>query len=293
MSACQMDSQINHSVKTNEIFQNEEGHFGLKARNGKVLIEPTFQNIQVLCDYEKHQLPLTKEPTTPEPMEYYVVLDKTNQRAIFNANGAIIIPFNPYYNVTLNEHTLTAVAAVMNENNRLRHQLLGSDGMPLFTEDFENIAYIKGTDVIVLIKEDGAKDELYMYNPFTKSKSGPYEAFTIYDEHYDPTMGIASIKFSPLLDFIGVAVRKGDDTWGMINDKGEVVLPFEFDYIRTIPEDLRETYIDLSRKPEGINFVLYAARKPAPSTILFFDQLLNEYVFSRLESGETEIHKRE
>lgn len=88
---------------------------------------------------------------------------------------------------------------------------------------------------------------------------------------------------------MGIAVREGAETWGILNEQGEMVLPLESEYIRTILQEMRETYIALSDKPEGVNFERYATRKSAPSRVLFYDADLTEYEFQRNETGKGTI----
>lgn len=53
-------------------------------------------------------------------------------------------------------------------------------------------------------------------------------------------------------------IGKGDgEKWGVLDLRGEIVLPFEYDKINFIEKSMKQQFIDGCQKPNGVTFLFY------------------------------------
>lgn len=269
-----------NSITTNKIVKAKNNKFGVKSESGTLLIDTIYGGISFLYNGGRKTLPPNNKATN-RPIEYYVVGNELNQTAIFDKNGKKIFDFVECFQLEVDEHTKTIVAINKLKDNQLRSTLYEFGGKQIFDTTFENIGYINNSDLIALIVEDGQNDEFYLYNPFTKVKLGPYSHFNIYNEDSSPPLGMEKEDFNKYssLNLITVRQNLGNEyIWGLIDMKGNELLPVEYTYFRVIGEDMKKNFIDRASKPEGVDFLFYAYLFNDKSKLLFFDKKMEKYI---------------
>ena len=163
MTLLALGCQAQNSVKSNEIFSTKENLFGVKSKEGKLLIDPIYEWIRVVLDHERLTLPPIGNRQGAKELEYYLARNASNQKAIFNQDGDLLFGFVDCQGLIIDQHTQTVVVTKeIQANTRPRSYLYQVNGDPIFDDSFENIAYINNSDLIVLIAEDGPNDELYL-----------------------------------------------------------------------------------------------------------------------------------
>ncbi|MCB0475988.1 MAG: WG repeat-containing protein [Flavobacteriaceae bacterium] len=273
-----------HSVITNEIIKTNDYLFGVTSQNGNLLIDSIYGEIRVLYDNARQTLPPTTKRQPPEPLEYYVVSNTSGQKAIFDSNGKLIFDFIDCFEIQFDQHTQTVVTTTKLNDNRMRSSLFNLRGQMLFDTTFEHIYFINDSDLIALIVEEGSNDEFYLYNPFTKQKLGPFNHFNIFNGDSSPLLGMNQLEFEKYKALNLITVRTTIDydyRWGIIDMKGNEVLPVEYDYFRIIDNEMKTRYIEKAEKPDDVDFIFYSRHYADKSTVLFLDFQINIYVFLR------------
>ncbi|MBK7223206.1 MAG: hypothetical protein IPH94_18420 [Saprospiraceae bacterium] len=164
-----------NSVHTNKIINATGNKFGVISKSGKLLIDSIYHNIYVLHDKARKILPPREEGPTSgyKFIEYYLVRNDKKELAVFDHNGKIIFDFVECYALEIDESTQTIVKIMKEKNNDLSSYLYNFNNQQLFEESFEDIGFVNNSDLIALIKQDGYKDEYYLYNTKSKAKIGP------------------------------------------------------------------------------------------------------------------------
>jgi len=270
-----------HSVTTNQIITTSDKKFGVVSKSGELLIDSIYSSISLFYNGGRKTLPPNN--TIPaKVVELYLVRNDENQLAVFDKNGLKTFDFTNCFQIEVDEHTKTLVKIIKQGNNQLRSFLYDFDGQSVFEESFEYIAYIIDSDLIALIAEDGQNEEYYLYNPFTKKRLGPYTHFNIFNRDSNPLMGMEKEEFSPYtsLNVITVRHNSGSDyKWGMIDLKGNEILPIEYKYFRVPEENLKKRFINRATRPDGVEFLFYSY-PIGDGNMLLFDEKLDRYEFN-------------
>jgi hypothetical protein len=224
------------------------------------------------------------EKFSRELIEFYVVRND-NKLAVFDKNGLNLFGFEECYEVEIDEHTKTVVKILKDSLNFQRSYVYDFNKRLLFNESFEGIGYVTHSDLIALIKEDGARDIFYLYNPFTKLKLGPFSHFNVYNEDTGSPLGVSDTAFNKYRSLNFIAVRKtvgNDYLWGVVDLKGKELLPVEYRSFRALTPDMQENFVNRSKiKPEGIDFWFYGyfSSDRSENRLFLFDSKLNTYVY--------------
>ena len=92
-------------------------------------------------------------------------------------------------------------------------------------------------------------------------------------------------EFAPYkkLNIIIAKIGKGEnEKWGVLNLKGDTILPFEYDNIRFITKEMRYHFIDKSKKPDNVELLLYTEDpKLNNNRIVFLDTNFNTYGYDQ------------
>ncbi|MEM7105200.1 MAG: WG repeat-containing protein [Bacteroidota bacterium] len=286
-----------NSVTTNEIILNQDNLSGVQSKNGKLLIDSIYKQIRTVQNHEKLLLPPMEDRIYPDVPEYYLVSDQNNQKALFDKNGALVFGFIDCFNIVIDQHTQTIVVSTETSNNVKPGKFLyNTNGDLLFETQFDNIGYISNADLIVLFAKDTGNKEFYLYNPFSKKKLGPYDHLNIYNEDNRLLEGMKESVFETIKTLNIITVRKEKDNdylWGMINSKGNEVLPLEYRNLRLILEqDRNHPAFKKAAKPGDIEFIFTGSHFSKPSTAIFFDSNFSEYEL-KMKLGETMEHRIE
>jgi len=286
-----------NSVTTNEIIRTENNLFGVKSKNGKLIIDSIYKRIEVIYNHQKLMLPPNEKKRLPQQLEYYLVSNSNNQKGLFDKNGKMVFGFMDCQNIILDEHTQTVVVNVKEKpNTPPRSYLYNVKGDLLFDTSYENIGFISNSDLITLVVEDGRNDEYYLYNPFTKNKIGPIDHFNIYNE-YSSSFGMKASDFEKYKKLNIVTIRRevdNDYIWGMIDSKGNEILPIEYKNLSIITErHTNHPAFKRAVKPDGVEFILKGAHISKPSTSIYFDSNFDKYEFKTISipKGEYRIEK--
>lgn len=280
-----------NSVTTNKIISTENYLFGVQSESGELLIDTIYGQIRMLYDNSKLTLPPSNKRPTPKPVEYYLVSDTERKKALFDKDGNLVFGFKDCFALHFDEHTKSVVALDLKPTNSTRSYLYNLNGELLFNTDFESVAFIKNADLIALIVEDGANDEYYLYNPFTKEKTGPFDHFNIFNEDSQTPMGMKEDDFEKYKGLNLITVRKtinNDYVWGVMDLKGNELLPVSYDYLRMIPSDMLD-YIEKCDKPEAVDFLFHSRQTSQSSYVLLIDKQMRVYEMKRLNNGNGTI----
>jgi hypothetical protein len=287
-----------HSISTNEIFRTEDNLFGVKSATGKQLIDPIYQQIRVAFPGEKKSLPPQEGVQALSEPEYYLVSNASNQKALFDKNGKQIVDFMECTSIVVDQATQTMVVAKEIQAKRPPRSFLYTlKGELIFDDSFEAIGYIRHSDLIALIAEDGANDEFYLYNPFEENKLGPFDHFNIYNKDFTTPKGIAEpnyVKYKDQLNVITVRREEGGDyRWGMIDPKGNEILPMEYSKLGLFSEaDRNHPFFKQAIKPGGGDFIFRGLPIANRSTTILFDPNLEQYEFIIGPGGKGRIEKK-
>lgn len=285
-----------NSITTNKIFRTKDNLFGVKSQKGNLLIDSIYKHIRIVSDYEKTILPNNENRERINQLEYYLVSNSSNQKAIFDKDGELVFDFVACLNIIIDQHTRTAIVTKeIKANTRPRSYLHHLNGELLLENSYENIAYISNSDLIALIVEDGQNDEFYLFNPFEKNMLGPFDHFNIYNEDMSP-FRMKESDFDKYQKLNIIKVRRevdNDYIWGIVDSKGYEILPVEYRNLNVfLEQDKNHPAFRRALKPEGVEFFFKGAHISKPSTLIYFDNNFVKYEFkSSVEKGEYRIEK--
>ena len=270
-----------NSTSTNQIVKSQNHLFGVISKNGELLIDTIYGRINIIDESSKLVLPVTNKTVPPEITDYYLITDTVNKKAIFDSNGNIIFDFIDCNSLQFDTETKSVVLIQIELNNQLRSYLYDLDGQLVFKENFESIAFIKGSNMIALIVEDGVKDEYYIYNKNKGNRIGPFDHFNIYNGSSNPPIGMKQDEFKKFKNLNVVAVRKmvdNDYLWGIYDLNGNEILPIEFKNLRLLSEsDKNHIVFKRAKKPEGAEFLFIGSHVSNPSVAIYFDSNFAKY----------------
>ncbi|MBL7802534.1 MAG: WG repeat-containing protein [Saprospiraceae bacterium] len=273
---------------TEEIFYTSNYKWGVKSKSGKLVIDTIYDRIFVL--YENNRLTLPpKDRNQPGPwLNCYIVISREKGTAIFSSSGKILFDFVQCNGLQYDARTQTVVVIKQLADNRLRSTLHSMDGRNLFEDDFESIGYVTRSDLIVLIAEDGAKDEFYIYNAKENLRTGPYSHINVFNQDSSPLLGMKEEEFNKFRNLNILTVRKtvdNEDIWGIMNLEGELRVPFSYKRFRIIDSSMQSTLIDKCQKPDNVEFVFYSydMNDTNETSLLLFDARLDLYKYDAAE----------
>jgi hypothetical protein len=280
-----------NSVTTNEIFRTKDNLFGVKSKAGKLLIDSVFEEIRLIYPNEKKMLPPKENSMGLKPPEYYLVSNSTSQKALFDKNGDLVFDFTDCEGMIVDEYTQTVVVTKqVPEHTQARSLLYSIDGALLMDTTYEHIAFIKHTDLIALVVEEGPKTEIYLYNPFEQKKLGPFDHFNIYNEESNLPMGMEASDFEKYRKLNVITVRRevdNDYIWGMVDAKGNEILPLSYKGIKILSSsDKSHPAFKRAIKPEGVDLIFKSALVSNPSVAIYFDSDLVQYEFKTISVSE-------
>ncbi len=285
-----------YSVTTNEVITTKDHLYGVKSKEGKLLIDSIYSRIHIFNEHAKLTLP-PKKPISKQ-LEYYVVSNSNNKKALFNQDGKLVFGFIDCLSIIFDQHTQMIVATKKEQaNTQPRSYLYNIKGELLFDASFENIAFINNADLIALIVEDGANDEFYLWNPFTMKKLGPFDHFNIYNDDSRLPKGMEDSVFETCKRLNIIAVRTevdNDYIWGIIDSKGNEILPIEYKNLKIFLESKKNhPAFKKAIKPEGVEFIFTGAHMSKPSTSIYLDSSFVKYEFKTIsrKDGEYLIEK--
>ena len=285
-----------NSVSTNEIFSTEGIKVGVKSKEGKILIEPIYKHIRILMNHDKLTLPPKEGREGTKNLEYYLVSNSDNQKALFDKNGKVVFDFCDCVNIVVDQYTQTAVISKKIPNYKQPRSFLHKlNGGLLFESSFENIAYINNSNLIALIAQDSPDEEFYLFNPFSKKKIGPFDHFNIYSKDMSP-FGLSEMEFEKSSNLNTITIRKevdNDYIWGMIDFDGKEILPMEYRYLQLfLTQEKKHPSFKRADKPEGIDFLFRGTLGNKPSKSILFDSNFDKYEFKiSPRKGEYKIEK--
>lgn len=286
------DCRAQTSTRTRQIVKSLNHLFGVMSKTGELIIDTIYGRINIIDENSKRILPVSDKPLTSEITDYYLVTDVENRKAIFDSNGKILFDFIECTSLQLDTETNSVVLVRLESNKQLRSYLYELDGQLVFKENFESIAFIKGSNLIALIVEDGAQDEYYIYNKATGNKIGPFDHFNIYNRNSQLPIGMQLEEFVKYQKLNVVAVRKlvnKDYLWGIYDLNGNEILPIEFKNLRMFSEADRKHFAFRSaKKPEGVDFIFKCSHFSNSSVAIYFDRN-----FAKYEHRTISIPKRE
>jgi hypothetical protein len=286
------DCRAQNSTRNNQIVKSQNHLFGVMSQTGELFIDTIYGRINIIDENSKRVLPVSDKPMTSEITDYYLVTDIENKKAIFDSNGKILFDFIDCNSLQLDTETNSVVLIQLESNKQLRSYLYKLDGHLVFKENFESIAFIKGSNLIALIVEDGAQDEYYIYNNVTGNKIGPFDHFNIYNSNSQPPIGMQLDEFVKYKKLNVIAVRKlvkKDYLWGIYDLNGNEILPIEFKNMRMLSEaDRKHIAFRSAKKPEGVDFLFKCSHFSNSSVAIYFD-----CNFAKYEHRTISIPKRE
>lgn len=265
-----------NSVTTNKIVTTKDNLYGVKSKEGKLLIDSIYEEIRIVHDFEKLILPPIESRQGLEQQEYYLVSNSGNQKALFNKDGSLVFNFQDCSGIIVDQHTKTIVTtSERSSKKQARSYLYNMNGELLLDASYENIAFISHSDLIALIAEEGPNDEFYLYNPFEKKKLGPYDHFNVYNEDSSPPLGMEESEFEKYKRLGIINVRKevnNDYIWGIIDAKGNEILPLEYKNLRIFTnQDKNHLAFKNAIKPEGVEFIFKGSHPSKRSTSIYID----------------------
>ncbi|MFK7973167.1 MAG: hypothetical protein AB8F95_22550 [Bacteroidia bacterium] len=296
MALLTLSCNAQNSVTTNEIIKTSDNLFGVKSADGSLLIDTLYGRISIVYAGARLTLPTAKREVNPKPLEYYVVSNKAHQKALFNSDGKVVFDFVDCHSIQFDQHTQSIVTTELTASNSLRGKLYDISGQAVFDTTFESVAFINNSDLIALIAQDGSIDEYYLYNPFTKKRMGPFDHFNIYNKDSGPPLGMKKEDFVKYTSLDVIAVRKTVDrdyVWGIVDMKGDEILPIEYDYFRLVGNDMKGTYLKNAEKPEDVEFLFYSRKSGSTYNMLFLDADMQVYEFKREDGQKGVIRKVE
>ena len=155
---------------------------------------------------------------------------------------------------------------------------------------FKYIAFIEHSDLIALVVEEGAKTEIYLYNPFEQKKLGPFDHFNIYNEGSNLPMGMEASDFEKYKKLNVLTVRReenNDYIWGMVDAKGNEILPLSYKGIQILSaSDKNHPAFKKAIKPEGVDLIFKAVQVSNPSVAIYFDSDLVQYELKVISISE-------
>jgi len=168
-----LSSFAQNSVITNEIFKTKEYKYGVKTSNGDTIIQPIYRSINICYNNRAIYSTLSSQSISKpkiKKLEYYIVKDTMNKKAIFDSNGKVFIDFIQAYLILLEENSQTIIVGKRLENDKLKYFLHDFKMKQLDKLDYKEISYINNSNLMVLVFEDGSKEEKYLFNSLTKKK---------------------------------------------------------------------------------------------------------------------------
>lgn len=282
-----------NSVHTNKIFNAAGNKFGVMSKSGKLLIDSIYHNIYVLHDKARKILPPREGGPTSgyKFIEYYLVRNDKKELAVFDHNGKIIFDFVECYALEIDESTQTIVKIMKEKNNELRSYLYNFNNQQLFEESFEDIGFVNNSNLIALIKEDGYKDEYYLYNTKSKVKIGPFNHMNFYTKDSSPPLGMAEEQYAKYKNLNVIFIRQkneSENVWGVVNMEGKELLPIKYKKITIIDDDTYKAVIEKATKPENVIFYFYTYSLDESSKLLLLDREMNFYKY---DQATKTIHK--
>ena len=253
---------------------------GVVSPSGKLLIDTMYQWITLFRDGGRKQLP-PNERISNEVVEFYSVRNEEGQWAIFDPNGSKLFGFVDCEQLEIDERTQTIVKVVRQEDYQRFSYLYNFDGELMFPTPFEWVGYIRNSDLIALIAQDGSNEEYYLYNVATKAKLGPYSHFNIFNEQRSPLLGMEEEEFEQYKQLNIITVRQdtlNDYIWGVIDMRGNEVYPLAYKYFRVIEPDMRKRFIEPAEKPNEVEFLFYSARFGETGQVILFDKNMDRYL---------------
>lgn len=281
-----------NSVETNTIITTENYKMGVISESGDLLIDTIYNSVSLFYNKGRQSLPPVRT-VSKETVEFYKVRNDDNQYAIFDKNGQTVFDFADCINLQVDEYTQTIVKMVKQPDNRFRSYLYDFKNQLIFEASFEHIYYINESDLIALIAEDGQNEEYYLYNPFTKKKSSVYTHFNIFNQDTNLPFGMKETDFEKYKSLNIISVRQEKDNeyiWGLVDMKGNELLPMKYKYFRILTDDLKKRFIERATKPEGVNFLFYSHQFGDNRQMYLFDENMEIYQF---DGDKNEISKAE
>lgn len=268
-----------HSVLTNKIFSAADDLKGVKSKKDNILIPPLYKEIININSNNKKTYEGIQN-TPPYLLEYYLVINNSGLRGIFDANGKIIIEFDNFSDFQLDDKTNTIVAN-RQVRGRAMSTLYNMKGENIDTTYYNQIGYIVDTDLIVLEKQK--KKEVYLYHSKRKLKLGPFDHFVVWVDNQNVTKSKNDLQKNKSSMPIRIAVRN-QDLWGLINMNGETILPQKYSSLRLFSdEDAEHPFFKLAKKPVDVNFVLIAHVREEKLRTFYYDSNMAAYEMINLD----------
>ena len=80
-----------------------------------------------------------------------------------------------------------------------------------------------------------------------------------------------------------------DYIWGMVDSKGNSILPLEYKNLKLILEaDKNHPAFKQAIKPEGVDFIFKGTQISKPSKLIYFDSNLEKYEFKIISVDKRE-----
>jgi hypothetical protein len=271
-----------NSVTTNEIIKSKGNLYGLKSNNGSLLIDTIYNKINLLNDNLKLTLPSNDKIQNPTTFAYYIVNDIEGKNAIFDKDGKLIFPFMDCSSLQIDNKTQSVVATKKDIDNRTRKYLYNLEGELQLEANYKDIAFIRNTDLLALISNDGQNKEYYIYNSSNKKKLGPFDHFSIYNETMS-SFAMQDSDFERLKKLNLITIRNEIDNeyqWGIIDLNGDEILPMEYRSLKKVLEqDRNHPAFKKAVKPVGVDFVFTGKHISDLSKPIYFDTNFIKYQF--------------
>ncbi|MBK8848668.1 MAG: WG repeat-containing protein [Saprospiraceae bacterium] len=143
----------------------------------------------------------------------------------------------------------------------------------------------------IVIKQDGYKNEYYLYNTKSKAKIGPLNHMNFYTEDSSPPLGMAEEQYAKYKKLNAIFIRQkneSENVWGVINMEGKELLPIKYKKITIVDDGTYKAVIEKATKPENIIFYFYTYSLYGSSKLLLLDREMNLYKY---DQATKTIHK--
>ena len=217
----------------NEIIANKNGRFGVLSEKGKVLVDFEYEDITVLFDSfylvkkENKQGLFTKKNKKVLEVKYEEIFPISNTQVLFVENGDW---YQVEYSANFKEHTVRKTKL---------HSNFGFAYMDTFEPS--TATYVKNTDFFVLYNcsETGIIDKnLNIIIPCEHTQIPRYFNEKHFDFGVKYTVKGVALKDMDLsqddVDFKETIIGKKEGKYGVINQDGTILVPFQYSSIQNI-----------------------------------------------------------
>lgn len=272
---------VTNTMATNEIVPTADYKFGVKSASGKILIDTIYKLIVQLPNYSKLTLPVYEDAPEEPSDKYYLVRNDKAQVGIFDVDGRQVFDFVDGRELVLDEYTKTVVVIEKPNNGPEVSSLYTMDGKRLLDDKFQNIGYIKGGKLVVLVEKGRGDKILYLFNTAENTKSGPYDHLNVYNQQFRFPGGMEEPNLEKYKELNLITVRKrkeNDYIWGAVDLEGKELLPMQFKRLGLFTtKDKKHPFYRNAIIPDGLDLLLIARPTSGPINSIFFDGNLVQY----------------